>query len=144
MDTRTAPDAARGVGILSANAEALDDLESYLRNVGFQKRKGRPLEECSEVTRGSPLAVVLFPDEFRREHVSAQNGWSTTAPTWSSNVVVDPRPIWGSALLESSARTPTARAEPRSYVGLRCERERMSMSTADEGQTTLPRHRGPV
>src|SRR6478609_6928019 len=71
MRTHTKTAASRQVAIFSTNPDTLDGLETYLRSVGIHARGRRRLEDCSDLTSSSTLAVVLFPDDFPWETVIA-------------------------------------------------------------------------
>ena len=119
MRTRTPTPASRHVAIFSANPETLDGLEAYLRSVGIQAKGRRRLEECSELTSASTLAIVLFPDDFPGESVletvaalaakcsSTLRVLVTGEPTKyerlleGHNVMVVPRPVWGWTILDA-------------------------------------------
>jgi hypothetical protein len=120
MRTRTSPKVARDVTIFSTNAETLDGLEAYLRSVGVQAKGRRTLEDCSDLTSASTLAIVLFPDDFPWETVIAT--LAELAARCAStlrvlvtgqpqryerlveggvNVIVVPRPVWGWTILDA-------------------------------------------
>lgn len=135
MRTPSTPKVSRDVTIFSANAETLDGLETYLRSVGVQAKGRRTLEDCSDLTSASTLAIVLFPDDFPWETVIATI--AELAPRCPStlrvlvtgqprryerlvegraNVIVVPRPVWGWTILDairSHAEKGAAPAKPR-------------------------------
>jgi hypothetical protein len=140
MRTRTAAPASRQVAIFSANPETLDGLEAYLHGVGIKAKGRRRLEECSELTSASTMAIVVFPDDFAWEAVLASVG--ELAKTCSStlrllvtgqpkkyerlvdgkgNVMVVPRPVWGWTILDAirahADRTDDAPARARRRGG---------------------------
>lgn len=108
------------VAIVSANAETLDGLQSYLDGAGVAARGTRRLEECASLTAASTLAVVLFPDDFASDGVmSAVRELATRHPTilqvlvtghpkayealgkGRRNVLVIARPVWGWTILDA-------------------------------------------
>lgn len=120
MRTRTTTKVSRHVAIFSTNPETLDGLETYLRSVGVQAKGRRTLEQCSDLTSASTLAIVLFPDDFPWETVIATVAelaercastlrlLVTSQPqryerlvSGRSNVMVVPRPVWGWTLLDA-------------------------------------------
>ncbi len=120
MHTRKRSTTPQQVAIVSANAETLDGLQSYLQEAGIAARGTRQLEDCAALTAPATLAVVLFPDDFVRESVMAAvfdigaRGPSilrllvTGHPKafeqlveGRRNVLVVPRPVWGWTILDA-------------------------------------------
>jgi hypothetical protein len=119
MRTRTPQATSRHVAIFSANPETLDGLEAYLRSAGVHAKGRRRLEECSQLTSASTLAIVLFPDDFPWQKVldavaalaasceSTLRVLVTGEPTRyerlveGRNVMVVPRPVWGWTILDA-------------------------------------------
>jgi hypothetical protein len=116
---KRAPGAQR-VAIVSANPETLDGLQSYLQSAGITTRGTRRLEDRSELTAPSTVAVILFPDDFSLESVMkalAEMGASrpsilrvlvtghpkTFEPLASGDrhVLIVPRPVWGWTILDA-------------------------------------------
>jgi len=62
--------ATHDVTIVSSNPETLDGLQTYLRGAGVAARCTRDLGDCANSAMNT-LAFVLFPDDFRWEHVLA-------------------------------------------------------------------------
>jgi hypothetical protein len=108
------------VTIVSANAETLDGLQSYLKSAGVAARGTRRLEDCSEMKAPLTVAIVLFPDDFSTESivttvqeigargpgilrllVTGHPKAFETLVEGSRNVVVVPRPVWGWTILDA-------------------------------------------
>ncbi len=108
------------VAIVSANAETLDGLQSYLQSAGVAARGTRRLEDCSEMTAPVTVAIVLFPDDFSMESIlTTVHGIGARGPSIlrllvtgrpkafetlveeGRNVVVVPRPVWGWTILDA-------------------------------------------
>ena len=105
------------VTIVSTHSETLDGLQSYLARAGVGARCTRDLAACtrfaSEAARN--VAVVLFPDDFRREKVLAALTDLASTPTvlvvlvtahprkfeQADGVIIMPRPAWGWSILEA-------------------------------------------
>ena len=106
------------VSIVSANPETLDGLSSYLGAAGIRARCASRLADCSR-SNASTRAFVLFPDEFRVEHVVATiaelavaspdarpvlvtaNPRSYEGLAGEQRVVIVPKPAWASAILDA-------------------------------------------
>jgi hypothetical protein len=120
MRTRPAAAGSRQVAIVSTNPETLDGLETYLRSVGIRARGWRRLEDCSDLTSTSTLAVILFPDDFPWEAVIATVAELATRCGTTlrllvtgqpkkyerlveagEHVVVISRPVWGWTILDA-------------------------------------------
>jgi len=120
MHTRKRETGAQQVAIVSANLETLDGLQTYLRGAGVAARGTRRLEDCSDLTAPSTVAVVLFPDDFRLESVVATLAEicasrpsilrllvtghpKTLEPLFGGhrNVMIVPRPVWGWTILDA-------------------------------------------
>jgi len=106
------------VTIVSTNRETLDGLQSYLRRAGVGARCTRDLAECTRFASESArnLAVVLFPDDFRRDKVLAALADLAALPRpvlavlvtahprkfeQADGVMILPRPAWGWSILEA-------------------------------------------
>lgn len=107
--------------VVAANPETLDGLEGYLRGAGVVARCTRDLDDCARLASeaGGRVAVVLFPDDFRRDRVVtaldelgrtrtlAKAVLVTSHPREleklpsAEGVVILPRPAWGWTILDA-------------------------------------------
>ncbi len=108
------------VAIVSANAETLDGLQSYLCGAGVAARGTRKLEDCPQLTSPLTVAVVLFPDDYPWESViAAVEDIDARRPSillvlvtghprtfeplveGHRSVMIVPRPVWGWTILDA-------------------------------------------
>jgi hypothetical protein len=119
MDVSTRTQSAFDVAIVSANAETLDGLRSYLHAAGVGVRALDDVGSCTHSAADSTRAFIIFPDDFRWESVvAAMADLDASRPdvlpvlvTAQPNrfrdlidrnrVLVVPRPAWGWIILDA-------------------------------------------